>query len=133
MTLTDKIISEAFGDDDRSQFWKRYSRSIVEPIVFVRNPVEMFMMKFNNIGIVEYIDTGNATYLYKDEEYAVIKNRILSSASNKKDILNIYSFLTTTHMKKITKTGFSRYIHRDLWMSKFKIDMQRNYGVIEEF
>ncbi len=132
MTLTDKIISEAFGDDDRSQFWKRYSQSIVEPIVFVRNPVEMFMMKFKGIGIIEYIDTGNATYLYKDQEYETIKNRILASATNKKDILNIYSLLNTIHMKKITKTGNNRYIHRDLWMSKFRIDMKRNYGVTEK-
>ena len=132
MTLTDKIISEAFGDDERSQFWKRYSRSIVEPIVFVRSPVEMFMMKFNGIGIVEYIDTGNATYLYKDEEYLEIKNRILASSRNRRDMLNIYSYQTTTHMKSVTKTGNNRYIHRGYWMGQFKRDMKRNYGVIEE-
>ncbi len=132
ITLTDKIISEAFSDDERSQFWKRYSRSIVEPIVFVRSPVEMFMMKFNGIGIVEYIDTGNATYLYKDEEYLEIKNRILASSRNRRDILNIYSYQTTTHMKSVTKTGTNRYIHRGYWMGQFKLDMKRNYGVIEE-
>ncbi len=132
MTLTDKIISEAFGDDERSQFWKRYSRSIVEPIVFVRSPVEMFMMKFNGIGIVEYIDTGNATYLYKDEEYLEIKNKILASSRNRRDLLNIHSYKTTTHMKSVTKTGDIRYIHRGHWMGQFKLDMKRNYGVIEE-
>ena len=132
MTLTDKIISEAFGDDERSQFWKRYSRSIVEPIVFVRSPVEMFMMKFETIGIVEYIDKGNATYLYEDEEYMSIKKRIIASASNKKDLLNIYAYLNATLMKQITKTGMNRYIHRGYWMGQFKLDMKRNYGVIEE-
>jgi len=135
MTLTDKIISEAFGDDERSQFWKRYSRSIVEPIVFVRQPVEMFMMKFDDIGIVEYIDTGNATYLYEDEDYSEIKNQVLTSSRNRRDILNIYSLKTVTGMKAITKTKYDyydRYIHRGYWMGQFKLDMKRIHGVIEE-
>ncbi len=129
MTLTDKIISEAFSDDERSVFWKQYTSSITEPIIFVRLPVTMFMMKFDSIGIIEYIDMGNATYLYESNSYDRIKNRILSSASNEKNILNIHSYLRENALKEITKVGLNRYIHRGSWKAQFRIDMKRKYNV----
>jgi len=130
LTLTDKIISEAFGEDERSIFWKQYINSLVEPIIFVKSPVEMFMMKFNSIGIIEYIDIGNATYLYKDNEYEYIKKRILSSASNEKNILNLNSRLKQNMLKEITKSGSTKYIHRGSWKTQFKTDMQRKYKLL---
>jgi len=130
MTLTDKIISEAFGDDERSVFWKQYTSSIIEPIVFVKRPVAMFMMKFKTIGIIEYIDVGNATYLYKDDVYHRIKSRILSSASNKKNVLNINSYLKQHALKEITKIGLNKYTHRGSWKVKFQADMKRKFGVL---
>ena len=129
MTLTNKIISEAFGDDERSLFWKQYTSSITEPILFVRLPVTMFMMKFKSIGIIEYIETGNATYLYNNDSYHRIKNRILSSARNDKNILNIHSYFRPTGLKEITKVGLERYTHRGGWKIQFKSDMKRKYGV----
>jgi hypothetical protein len=130
MSLTDKIISEAFGEDERSVFWKQYTTSIKEPIVFVRFPVGLFMMKFKNIGIVEYIESGNATYLYGHDHYDTIKKRVLSSASNSKNMLNIHSFLNVTQLKNVTKAGTERYIHRGRWMAQFKSDMKRKYGIL---
>lgn len=129
MTLTNKIISEAFGDDERSLFWKQYINSIVEPIIFVKNPVPLFMMKFDSIGIIEYIDIGNATYLYDDEEYTNIKRKILKSASNEKNILNINSLLRQHTLKEITKVGLNKYIHRGSWKVEFKKDMIRKYNI----
>ena len=129
MTLTDKIISEAFGDDERSVFWKQYTSSLTEPILFVKSPVAMFMMKFKTIGIIEYIDVGNATYLYEDDAYHRIKNRILSSASNEKNVLNINSRFRQNALKEITKIGVNRYTHRGGWKPKFQVDMKRKYGV----
>jgi len=131
MTLTDKIISEAFGDDERSQFWKKYTSSIVEPILFVKLPVTMFMMKFNSIGIIEYIDVGNATYLYEDKTFMDIKNKILSSAVNCKNILNLNSILKPQRLKEITKTGNNKYIHRGSWKIQFQNDMKRKYGILK--
>lgn len=129
MTLTDKIISEAFGNDERSAFWKQYTRSLIEPIIFVKSPATMFMMKFKSIGIVEYIDVGNATYLYEDEDYHRIKNKILSSASNENNVLNIKSYLRQYTLKEITKSGSKKYIHRGSWKNQFKWDMERNYSL----
>ena len=129
MTLTNKIISEAFGDDERSLFWKQYINSIIEPIIFVKNPVPLFMMKFDSIGIIEYIDIGNATYLYDDEEYTNIKRKILKSASNEKNILNINSLLRQHTLKEITKVGLNKYIHRGSWKVEFKKDMIRKYNI----
>ncbi len=129
MTLTDKIISEAFGTDERSVFWKQYTSSITEPIIFVRQPVAMFMMKFKSIGIVEYIDVGNATYLYEDTEYNKIKDRILLSASNEKNTLNINSRFKQHTLKEVTKIGTNKYVHRGSWKIQFQTDMKRRYGV----
>jgi hypothetical protein len=129
MTLTDKIISEAFGTDERSVFWKQYTSSIIEPIVFVKQPVSMFMMKFKTIGIIEYIDVGNATYLYEDDTYHRIKSRILASASNEKNILNINSRFRQHALKEVTKIGVNRYTHRGGWKSQFQSDMKKKYGV----
>ena len=42
-----------------------------EPVGFVRSPIEMFIMKFDGIGIVEYIDTSNATYLYQESNFSL--------------------------------------------------------------
>jgi len=129
MTLTDKIISEAFGDDERSVFWKQYTSSLTEPIIFVKSPVTMFMMKFKSIGIIEYIDVGNATYLYEDDAYHKIKNKILSSASNEKNVLNINSRFRQHALKEITKVGLNKYTHRGSWKPQFRADMKRKYGV----
>jgi len=129
MTLTDKIISEAFGTDERSIFWKQYTSSLTEPILFVKSPVAMFMMKFKTIGIIEYIDVGNATYLYEDNAYNRIKSRILSSASNEKNILNINSRFRQHALKEVTKIGVNRYTHRGGWKPQFQSDMKRKYTV----
>lgn len=129
MTLTNKIISEAFGDDERSLFWKRYINSIIEPIIFVKYPVQMFMMKFKSIGIIEYIDIGNATYLYNDEEFINIKRKILKSSNNEKNILNINCLLNQYRLKEITKIGENKYIHRGSWKIEFKKDMIRKYDI----
>jgi len=129
MTLTDKIISKAFGTDERSIFWKQYTNSLTEPILFVKSPVAMFMMKFKTIGIIEYIDMGNATYLYEDDTYHRIKNKILSSASNKKNILNIDSHFRQHTLKQVTKVGVNRYTHRGAWKLQFQADMKRKYGI----
>lgn len=129
MTLTNKIISEAFGDDERSLFWKQYINSIIEPIVFVKYPVQMFMMKFKSIGIIEYIDIGNATYLYNEHEYNEIKRKILKSASNEKNILNIHSLFKQHFLKEITKIGEEKYTHRGSWKLQFKRDMIRKYNL----
>jgi hypothetical protein len=129
MTLTNKIISEAFGDDERSLFWKQYTKFITEPILFVKSPITMFMMKFQSVGIIEYIDIGNATYLYDNDSYHRIKNKLLSSARNDKNILNIQSHLRTTGLKEITKVGFTRYTHRGSWKAQFQSDMRRKYNL----
>jgi len=127
MTLTNKIISEAFGDDERSLFWKQYTSSITEPIIFVKSPVIMFMMKFKTIGIIEYVETGNATYLYDNDLYYKIKNKILSSAFNAKNVLNISSYYSQNVLKEITKVGHIKYIHKGEWKIQFRSDMKRKY------
>lgn len=134
MTLTNKIISEAFGDDERSIFWKQYTSSIIEPIIFVKSPVTMFMMKFKAIGIIEYIETGNATYLYSDDLYNKIKNKVLSSAVNVKNILNLNSHLSQHLLKDITKEGDPKYrkfkyVHMGEWKNQFRSDMKRNFNL----
>lgn len=86
-------------------------------------------MKFKSVGIIEYIDNGNATYLYEDDLFQRIKSKILSSASNEKNILNINSRFRQNALKEITKTGVNRYTHRGSWKPKFQEDMRRKYGV----
>ena len=84
---------------------------------------------FSLSRIIEYIDVGNATYLYEDDTYNRIKSRILSSASNEKNILNINSRFRQHALKEVTKIGVNRYTHRGGWRPQFQSDMKRKYAV----
>ena len=62
-------------------------------------------------------------------EKKTIKRKILKSASNEKNILNINCLLNQHRLKEITKIGENKYIHRGSWKVEFKKDMIRKYNI----
>ncbi len=134
--LREHLIITAFGEDARSKFWKQYAKKCTEAIIFVTNPTPIIFMPFNKFGVIEFIEVGNATFLFEKQIFERILSNIVN-VSNHNDIFNInlnykYSEYSLKDSIKKQFTFEEKFEHRgysSTWQNKFKNILQNRYQI----
>ena len=134
--LRERLILHAFANDTRSNFWKSYAKKCTDAIIFVTSPTPIVFMPFGDIGVIEFIDVGNATFIFDKTTFNTILARVVNISSHN-DIFNInlsYRY-SEYRIKEIIKKEYSHITkidhrgHTSTWQGKFKRILQRDYHI----
>jgi len=62
------LIDKSFGRDERSLFWREFSNYIKDLVYNEENRI--LFMTFNKFTVIEFVDIGNAAYIYTNDIYS---------------------------------------------------------------
>jgi len=99
------LIDKSFGRDERSLFWREFSNYIKDLVYNEENRI--LFMTFNKFTVIEFVDIGNAAYIYTNDIYS----KYFKKYSNTKD--SIYNSILKDKEKSITKVN-----HKGSWQNK---------------
>lgn len=97
--------------NERFEFWRRYLNKVQE--LHINTAEGRLFMTFTQVVIIEFIQTGNATYVYSKKEGENLINLDISQPSRKHQ-----SF-------KKTDVAIKRWIHKPGWQLNFKYELSR--------
>jgi len=99
------LIDKSFGRDERSLFWREFSNYIKDLVYNEENRI--LFMTFNKFTVIEFVDIGNAAYIYTNDIYS----KYFKKYSKTKD--SIYNSILKDKEKSITKVN-----HKGSWQNK---------------
>jgi len=99
------LIDKSFGRDERSLFWREFSNYIKDLVYNEENRI--LFMTFNKFTVIEFVDIGNAAYIYTNDIYS----KYFKKYSKTKD--SIYNSILKDKEKSITKVN-----HTGSWQNK---------------
>lgn len=134
--LKEHLIITAFGEDPRSLFWKQYAKKCTDAIIFITNPTPIVLMPFGKFGVIEFIEVGNATFIFEKEIFDKILLKIVN-VSKHNDIFDInlsYKYSENFLKDKIKKEfpNEEKIEHRgysSTWQGKFKDILTNRYEI----
>jgi hypothetical protein len=110
--LSLKQISEIFGNDERTVFWKKYLNNVKAS--YMNADMKRLALDFGQFVIIEFQKVGNATYIYAERDYYKEFNNYF----HRKD-------KHSTDMLKDQNLSVSRLTHNGNWQSRFSRELNR--------